>query len=534
MKKLIILGAGKGSRLEEYTLGFLHKSLLSTGNSTIIESILDIYSKKVNKVLIILSSQHKYLEKYLNSVYQNENIEKIEYFYCDDQSGSFSPLYKALKIYPEFRNQVYINWCDLVPEEIIECDTNTAFTSNDINCRYAYSKKDSSFVLSSSGNIVGSFYFESLNLNNNNYENTSKTEEYDFLDNLNDTGLSKNINISPIKILDYGDVKKYKNQLQHRTLKRCRWFNNITVKKDIVVKSSNCEYGNEVMKNEINWYLGINNILGKEIKEVPKIIEYDTSSKLFSFSMERLSGTTVFEYLNNDKNKDHFHHNNILKNILESLDNLHKQVNKLNSFKFKNLKIDPKDIENEYYKTTLERFKKIKYIIPNLDTIEYVNDEKVFNYANIFQIIENFVDKYKNKVKAAIIHGDPNLSNTMITKDLNIKFIDPRGSFGGKSSILGDPNYDFAKCYYGFSGYDFFNNSIDFKIDKLSKNSILFKTYNIINEEESFKENPEIFFIVGIIWMKLPYYIRNNPLKSIAAFYNGIRIISKVYPLLKI
>ena len=104
-----------------------------------------------------------------------------------------------------------------------------------------------------------------MNLNNNNYENTSKTEEYDFLDNLNDAGLSKNINISPIKILDYGDVKKYKNQLQHRTLKKCRWFNNITVKKDIVVKSSNCEYGNEVMKNEINWYLGINNILGKEI-----------------------------------------------------------------------------------------------------------------------------------------------------------------------------------------------------------------------------------------------------------------------------
>ena len=100
MRKLIILGAGKGSRLEEYTLGFLHKSLLSTGNSTIIESILDIYSKKVNKVVIILSSQHKYLEKYLNSVYLNENIEKIEYFYCDDQSGSFSPLYKALKIYP--------------------------------------------------------------------------------------------------------------------------------------------------------------------------------------------------------------------------------------------------------------------------------------------------------------------------------------------------------------------------------------------------------------------------------------------------
>ena len=70
---------------------------------------------------------------------------------------------------------------------------------------------------------------------------------------------------------------------------------------------------------------------------------------------------------------------------------------------------------------------------------------------------------YKNNeinFNACLCHGDPNTDNTMIDKNGNVVFIDPRGYFGNLKTIgLGMAEYDIAKFCYGLNGYSRFNSA---------------------------------------------------------------------------
>ncbi|QJB71199.1 hypothetical protein [Mycoplasma sp. 1654_15] len=102
----------------------------------------------------------------------------------------------------------------------------------------------------------------------------------------------------------------------------------------------------------------------------------------------------------------------------------------------------------------------------------------------IFQTIKNKL--FKNAL-IRITHGDFYPANLLISKDLNeLKFIDPRGKFAQKNSILGDLRYDFEKLLHSFNGYyDFI------KFDKftLKQRQNIYFDYEIFTNEIVKKTN---------------------------------------------
>ena len=119
-----------------------------------------------------------------------------------------------------------------------------------------------------------------------------------------------------------------------------------------------------------------------------------------------------------------------------------------------------------------------------VDKFSKANSENVNIYANYFEKLEaRFVANYDNiyyqlgddvndfkqtlceKLKVyeqkklgkpvICIHGDPVLSNGILTPAGEIRFLDMRGRLGDAFTTNGDSNYDLAKVYQSLLGYDF-------------------------------------------------------------------------------
>ncbi len=128
------------------------------------------------------------------------------------------------------------------------------------------------------------------------------------------------------------------------------------------------------------------------------------------------------------------------------------------------------------------------------------------------------------------IHGDCQLTNTMIDKNGKIFFIDARGYFG-KSQIFGDVRYDWAKVYYALAGnFDQFNiknfdlniedNKVEFNIHSGGWEFLTDYFLSIIPKTEA--SIKEIKLIHAIIWMSLASHAWEDFDSMCVAFYNGI------------
>jgi hypothetical protein len=126
------------------------------------------------------------------------------------------------------------------------------------------------------------------------------------------------------------------------------------------------------------------------------------------------------------------------------------------------------------------------------------------------------------------IHGDCQLTNTMIDKSGRIYFIDARGYFG-KSEILGDARYDWAKVYYALAGnFDQFNvKNFDLEINSGANFAIHSGMWENLTEHflASIPQNEanvkEIKLIHAIIWLSLASHAWEDFDSMCVAFYNG-------------
>lgn len=81
---------------------------------------------------------------------------------------------------------------------------------------------------------------------------------------------------------------------------------------------------------------------------------------------------------------------------------------------------------------------------------------KYENSGCVIKKVRDFLLHYEQKATGnCIVHGDPVLTNILYDLDRKYKFIDMRGCTGVTLSILGDPNYDFAKLYQSLCGYEY-------------------------------------------------------------------------------
>jgi len=206
----------------------------------------------------------------------------------------------------------------------------------------------------------------------------------------------------------------YKNSIDART------FNNIkTANMEIIIKTSNN------LKAQINYYKNI----PENIKHLfPCFIDCDNNYK--SYRMEKVQGIPIINlYLNMKLDEQ------LLVYIINNLKLLHvKEDNNPDANIYSNYKIKL----DKRYKTNEEIYKK------------YTNSIQFYN-----NLSAGLLEYENNKMGIkTIIHGDPVLTNILLTNNSEIKFIDMRGELGDKLSIYGDKLYDWAKLYQSLIGYD--------------------------------------------------------------------------------
>jgi hypothetical protein len=322
-------------------------------------------------------------------------------------------------------------------------------------------------------------------------------------------------NISKFKILEFNDMEELGDfatiELQNDRAGFSRFFNEVTVLEDTVIKKAIDNNYKHLIANELSWYKSITDL---GFRRIPKIISEET------YTMERIRGQHAYQMKDlTDREKGA-----VLADYLDALTSLH------------DLGTQPSvdsEVKETYIDKTIARVESVSKIIPNFNQRSVtVNGKKC---KNIFADYDRFneIQKYLNPKIFTPIHGDPTFSNTIIDKNLRAWFIDPRGSFA-KPGIWGDPMYDFAKVYYSaVGGYDHFNrHKFKLHIDK--------ETVEVLMEEPSFakigedifseffaKDKYKIEILHGLIWLALSGYAKDNIDSVVGSFYLGLYWLEK-------
>jgi hypothetical protein len=524
---VLILAAGLGSRLSKYTFDIIPKYLVNIDSHTGLYHLIKYWNKYANNIFLVIHSKYNLLTNFYikNILYEyNDKIKIINYDYTDGTAYTINYLLNNnLKRYGIVDN-LLITWCDIYPNgEINFNKIKKTKNKNEVyiftcgnECRYGLIDNKVSFCPNSDGNIVGIYYIQ-------NYKNFNLDEECKNNDIVNYLDKIGNINEYKLEnVNDYGDENKYLNSIikKNENEFNCRFFNKIELmNENTILKKSVNEKGDNIIKYEKGWYLNIHEKKYDNITFIPKVYKYYEYGYLMEYKKNYVP---LYLFLNNEDNK--ITKNNILKNIIEKLNILHKlekkSINKINFFN---------DIKKEIYDKVILRRNIIQDFLDYFGNIEYVNSIKVSSFDKILEKCKNIIINYYEALDCyeyEIIFGDCNFSNILINP-INIDdiiFIDPRGYFGD-SKIYGLKEYDFGKILYGISGYDKFNmdnyfinninlesKSINFKIESIEYDRYIINKY--------FNKVHKAFMVIN--WLSLAEYNKNNIWKCLVSYYYGL------------
>ena len=327
-------------------------------------------------------------------------------------------------------------------------------------------------------------------------------------------------------MIDVGDKEKFIFEVKNiKKIFKTRSFNKIIEVDGKLHKIALNQKGFNIMKNEIDFYR-IFNILNTEEKHIFAKI-YDIQKN--SFILEKIDGKNIYDI---DIT------NTIIKKIINKLNYLHDMSSKSISDEFfeKNLKYEFKykiHKRLDIIEPIINHFNFIKKIKNNETTIDI--DLNLKSLKEIINKLYDDIDNYFNKKDKNyyLIHGDCQFSNTMIRDD-EIVFIDPRGYFGD-SKCYGVKEYDFSKLIYAISGYDDFNNNIEYCFSYITDNSInlnLSTLENIDIYKNLFIDNNidfDICYKMMIIhWFGLAEYNKNNVIKCISSIFIGYYLFKQI------
>ena len=336
-------------------------------------------------------------------------------------------------------------------------------------------------------------------------------------------------NFVGVNYIDWNTIRNEFEQCEYlkklNSENKCRFFNEIKFDDDKVIKIAKTNDAIKLQEIENDFYNAYGNIsclCGRQ--------GYDRNKH--ALILNRVDGITAQKW--------YYKYGNPEKLISKVIAALHT----LNDTEI-DIEDDDEDIRKAFYNELItkisQRVMPCKMLIDHF--INKTNVKKIDNMAitTDFDTLINSLKKwYENNemnFNACLCHGDPNTDNTMIDKDDNVIFIDPRGYFGNLKTIgLGMAEYDIAKFCYGLNGYSKFNSAPYIEIDneKCKNDNNIVVRYpgndcasitRIDLDEMPIDINIKI--IIGIIWMKLTSYIINDPMKGIIAYLYGNAICTK-------
>lgn len=496
---IIIQAGGKGSRLKHLTRN-KPKGITPVNNLPIIFHMFHQYADK--RFVIIGDYKHEVLEKYLDI------FAKVKYITVKAEGhGTCAGINKALEYIPEGAPFMLI-WSDLILAPGFDLDAlsggNYVGLSKDFECRWSYQNGHFIEEPSQEQGIAGMFVFR------NKEELSGIPQEGEFVRWLGSSSM-KMTEVSLKGTCEIGTLLAYSNQQMNEY--RCRPFNSMEVKGDILIKRPIDDQGRKLAVREVNWYREIQKY---GFTQIPKLYSLEP------LTMQKIDGTNIFKTDFSVEQKKI-----VIDNLVTSLEALHK---------LKTVPADTFSVMEAYYHKTFDRLESVRDLIPFSDK-EFIRINGR-NCRNPYF----YRDELRNRIKQnlcdcqefVLIHGDCTFSNTMVDSKLNVIFLDPRGYFGF-SELYGDANYDWAKLYYSIAGdYDQFNNK---------KFSLFINEKEVVLDIDSngWKDMSEYFLnritnckpdkiklLHAIIWLSLTTYAWEDYDSICGAFYNGTYLLEEV------
>ncbi|MDR0600663.1 MAG: NTP transferase domain-containing protein [Treponema sp.] len=490
---IVVQAGGKGTRLGKHTRN-KPKCLVPHNNLPVIFHLFRRFPE--GKFIIIGDYKHGVLSKYL------EAFAEVKYLITRASgTGTCAGVKDALELIPPGVPFTLI-WSDVILSPAVRMpesgDSNYLGVSKSFECRWSFFEGAFEEKPSKGNGVGGVFIFKNKAV----LENVPG--EGEFVRFLSTSGI-------PFKALSLAESEEVGtlDALNASSEFRCRSFNRLEISAAAVSKIPLNEQGKKLAEREIAWYREAEK---RHFANIPKIT---AESPL---TMKRIKGRNIFraELDEGEKKK-------VIDNIAASLSALHGTGR---------TGVDYFSVKEAYYTKTIKRLEKVRALVPFANSRTIVVNGKprrnIFFYREAFL---SLVEKLLYKTTFSFIHGDCTFSNMMVTDDLSVIFLDPRGYFGF-TEIYGDTAYDWAKVYYSLNGdYDQFNNgnfdlsfgdgSVELKIETSGWKDLSGYFLSRIPDHGA----ERIRFIHAIIWLSLTTYIWEDYDAICGAFYNGLLLI---------
>lgn len=424
--------------------------------------------------------------------------------------------------------EVFFQWCDVMPGvsipvgEMIEHyhGANVIFTNYDHPNRYGLNRTGAGWAdvrpalqEDGRGGIFGMYYVSKF------HTSVPYHDGQDFVEVIESFGPIREHKVE--SIIDWGD--KPKLDRTRDTADAAREFNSVAFHSDLVLKSALNAQGENLIAREIGWYRALDEMNSS----VCRPQTWPATNKK-SFVMSRVEGVPIYKLWPTLDNEGRAF---VLERVFEQLDLLH-GTSKVEV----GTEVVLRDVKLEACDKLLSRYREIKGVIDSFGPVHTVNGQHIGLSVDPEVIIHRLYAALHAHYAATkdyqLVHGDLQMSNSMINPDtLEITFIDPRGYFG-KSETYGLADYDVAKLYYSLSGYDLFNYSREFGIKSLKDGHIEFDIPkpNLDGCEDLMVARFWYWhqLWLAVIWIGLAGYIKSDPVKSVCAHYHGLAMASRV------
>lgn len=536
---LVIVAGGLGSRLAPLT-NYIPKFLVNIGKETgFVEQIRYWKLYQPESITVIVHSAYKDLvQAYYDMYFKGDLLHGQEFIVkaVDEANGSAHAIFSTCD---HLRGlSVIFTWCDVLPGEAFnEAQLHdmscAAFTNYDHPNRYdLVQTKETSGPTKGRhyqvpkiredgrGGIFGIYYVQQ-------YRDLSYENGQDFVEVLPKYAPSGWVHEIKIKsIIDWGDMPKLERA--RSTNDGARSFNSVEMHGDLVLKSALNVQGNTLIDREIKWYSMLEG--SRSLVSRPSIWPANDRT---SFVMTRVKGVPIWQLWPTLDNEGRAM---VLTRLFQQLDLLHGVQQDFGN------EIVKRDIKIEALDKLMNRYDEIETVVKSFGPVTWVNGQKLKMPFKprlvIISLYERLIKHYEDVNKHSLIHGDLQMSNSMIDPDtLEITLIDPRGYFG-KTDTFGVADYDIAKLYYSLSGYDLFNYSKDFHLshnglkDTNGQWNIEFTIPkpNLGGCEQIIKDRfgPVHDLWLAVIWIGLAQYIKSDPVKSVAAHFHGLAMAERV------
>ncbi|MDR2778460.1 MAG: phosphotransferase [Rickettsiales bacterium] len=497
--KIIIQAGGLGTRMKNLT-SVKPKSLVSAKYMPI---IFHLFKKYPNDEFIIIGDyKFDVLDRYLATFAKNVNYMLIRSI----EKGNAAGIKDAVSYIPA-NEPFMIIWSDIILSDVFainEIKDGCQVGIADFPCSWSLVDGKLEQIERQGTGVAGLYVFN----------NKSWFGDFPRAGSFTEWLQANKIPLTPISLMgsiDVGTLEAYKKI--NSTANRCRPYNRIEFIGGKVVKTGLTAEAIKLIEREVVWYRKMSDY---GFNAVPKVYATDP------LTLEYIDGTNIFlAELSTEQKRQ------TLDRIISTLSTLHG---------YETAPASAWDMYTEYFGKTIHRLQTIQYVLPfGFDRTIRINGKDCVNILYYPHLLRKAVLDTLMNIKSYVpIHGDCQLSNTMIDREGKIYFIDARGYFG-KSQVLGDARYDWAKVYYAIWGnFDQFNvKNFDLEINGAVNFSVHSGGWEHLTEyflksipvaEANVKE---IKLIHAIIWLSLASHAWEDFDSMCVAFYDGIFLFSE-------